>query len=192
MDLRHPYYYNIQFNPSNDEFLPFPEENINYYGGDSQFPSHQPSQPSYQPSQTSHQYCGTSVPQSSNSKPPSKQSAIRHNNWTKAEDEALCWAWLSITSDVITGADQSKQKLWVRILKQYKQHIGVPTERKDGGLMNRCSVIQQKISKFFGCMTTIEMNRPSGFSSDDMMIAVKDLFRSQTGGEFKLESCWRS
>ncbi|XP_059635760.1 uncharacterized protein LOC132277937 [Cornus florida] len=96
---------------------------------------------------------------------------------------------MSITFDAITGADQSKKKLWERILEQYKQHIGVPTERNDGGLMNRWSVIQQKINKFSGCMTTIEMNRPSGFSSDDMMIAAKDLFCSQTSGEFKLESC---
>ncbi|XP_059636073.1 uncharacterized protein LOC132278289 [Cornus florida] len=95
---------------------------------------------------------------------------------------------MSITSDAITGVDQSKKKLWERILEQYKQHIGVLTERNDGGLMNRWSVIQQKINKFSGYITTIEMNRPSDFSSDDMMIAAKDLFHSQTGGEFKLET----
>ncbi|XP_059650453.1 glutathione S-transferase T2-like [Cornus florida] len=97
---------------------------------------------------------------------------------------------MSITFDAITGADQNKKKLWERILEQYKQHIGVPTERNYVGLMNCWSVMQPKISKFSGCMTTIEMNRPSGFSNDDMMITAKDLFRSQTGGEFKLESCW--
>lgn len=80
----------------------------------------------------------------------SKDRRPRTKDFMKQEDEMLISAWQNISSDPISGVDQTNGTYWERVhnyCMRYKDFQSDPTWNP---LMHRWSVIQLGVSKFQG------------------------------------------
>lgn len=100
---------------------------------------------------------------------PVPVGSIRHrgNNWSEEEDKQLCESWVVISEDPITGRDQRREQMWVRIHRNYHEYIGSPSTRNITSLQNRWAVINRDVTNFNAQMIQmVNLNR-SGFTEVD-------------------------
>lgn len=98
-------------------------------------------------------------------------SSIRGQAFSPKEDQALCYAWLEVSEDPVTGSNQKEQKMWERISTIF--HNTRPQtcvgQRTPKSLSCRWSLLVSKTSKFRGCIRQIEQRNPSGASELDIV-----------------------
>jgi hypothetical protein len=82
----------------------------------------------------------------------------------------LVSAWLNVGMDPIQGVDQSHGTLWTRIHEYFNDNKTFESNRSEGSLMNRWSVIQHDVNVFCGCLSRIEARNHSGWSVDDKVV----------------------
>ncbi|KAK1388008.1 hypothetical protein POM88_016186 [Heracleum sosnowskyi] len=113
----------------------------------------------------------------------------RTKNFTKEEDEMLISAWHNISSDPITGVDQTIGTYCGRVHKYFMKYKNFESDRSEGSLMHRWSVIQLAVNKFHGFYT--QVGAPSGYSEDDKIRNAKAMYKDNYKSNFSLEHCWK-
>ena len=79
----------------------------------------------------------------------------------------MCKAWIRVSEDAVTGADQQKGRLWDRIRDEFNTILGYETQRISSGLMNRWSHIQSHLNKYSGYLRMVKRSPRSGNNAED-------------------------
>ncbi len=88
-------------------------------------------------------------------------------NFSDDEDRLLVSAWLNVSTDSTQGTNQTRATFWKRILLFYEGNKGAFGERTENSLLHRWTVIQDAVSKFCGCISSIESRNQSGMTIHD-------------------------
>jgi len=106
------------------------------------------------------------TPSASSARPNHKRS----KNFSETEDEILVSAWLNVSLDPITGANQTHKSYWTRIHDYFHENLPFPSDRTQNSLMHRWSTIQDSVNKFTGCLSRIAGRRQSGATMQDKVL----------------------
>jgi hypothetical protein len=106
------------------------------------------------------------TPSASSARPNHKRS----KNFSEKEDEILVSAWLNVSLDPITGANQTHKSYWTRIHDYFHENLPFPSDRTQNSLMHRWSTIQDSVNKFTRCLSRIAGRRQSGATVQDKVL----------------------
>ncbi|XP_055523031.1 uncharacterized protein LOC129717204 [Wyeomyia smithii] len=124
-------------------------------------------------------------------------SKLRGKNWTIEKDEALCIAWLNVSTDVVVGINQNTANLYNRIYENFieictaKVVSSNPELRAPKGIKARWHQINKAVCKFAGCIAQITNQQQSGASPEDILKQALTLFASTEHSSFSLMHCFK-
>ncbi|KAI8329543.1 hypothetical protein BC941DRAFT_325479, partial [Chlamydoabsidia padenii] len=79
----------------------------------------------------------------------------KNPNWSHQKDKQLCLSWVKMSVDSIIGTDQSRDNMWKRILRYFRQEIvkkvqdpSTIPDRPVTGLAQRWNTIHPQVTKF--------------------------------------------
>lgn len=110
---------------------------------------------------------------------PSSKANQKHKgkNFTEDEDRLLISAWLNVSMDSTQGTNQTRDTFWKRIYLYYEANKGDLgrniSERTQTSLLHRWGTIQEAVSKFCGCITSIDNRNQSGMTIHDRVTNPK-------------------
>lgn len=122
---------------------------------------------------------------------------MRGRNWSTAEDEALCTAWLNTSQDSITGTNQKLETFYNRV---YEVFVEICTERNldcqpelrvPSGIKARWLTISKSCSKFAGCTAQTYTRNQSGSTPADQLKQSFELYRTSVKAPFNLLHCFK-
>lgn len=123
-------------------------------------------------------------------------SKQRGKNWSIAEDEALCTAWLNISQDASIGTNQRIETMYDRVYDLFieicteRQVLANPELRAASGIKARWHHISKIVSKFAGYHAQIESRCQSGASPEDILKQAVTLFAASENASFSLMHCY--
>lgn len=79
----------------------------------------------------------------------------------------LVAAWLNVSTDPTQGTNQTRGTFWKRIHMFYETNRANCAEQTESSLLHRWSAIQDVVSKFCGCVNSIENRNQSGLTIHD-------------------------
>jgi hypothetical protein len=88
-------------------------------------------------------------------------------NFSEEEDRVLVATWLNVSMDPTQGTNQTRGTFWKRIHMFYETNRANCAERTESSLLHRWSAIQDTVSKFWGCVNSIENRNQSGLTIHD-------------------------
>jgi hypothetical protein len=107
------------------------------------------------------------VPPRNRRKDKQKGVAKRSGNYTGAEDELLCSAYLNVSKDAIVGINQPLMCYWQRVLQYFNENKKTPIQRTSSSLQHRWGEIQKDTAQFCSYYGEIERKNQSGKCEDD-------------------------
>jgi len=81
-------------------------------------------------------------------------------NWTLIEDVMLCYSWVEITHDPITGNEMQLQEMWSLIHTNYLEKIGGKRTKKS--MSSRWRILSQSFSLWRDALAQTSANLRSG------------------------------
>lgn len=123
----------------------------------------------------------------------------RGTNYSSEEDVAIAKAYVSVTTDAITGNEQPGTTYYSRIYDSYK--LVRPKDaplRPLASIETRVKDIQKQCTRFSGCVRSIKAMKRSGISAEDELRLATALFnkkevqhpREDVGKAFKYMDAW--
>ena len=70
------------------------------------------------------------------------------------------------------GTDQPRARLWNQIRDEFIKIVSYEIERVSLSLMNRWSIIQSHLNKYFGIVRTLQRAPTSGYNVEDSVSLV--------------------
>jgi len=77
-----------------------------------------------------------------------RPNAKRQKKFILDEDEIVVSAWLNVSKDPVTGANQSHSSFWCRISNYYEAHRKSFLSRTESSLMHRWMYILDNVNKY--------------------------------------------
>jgi hypothetical protein len=102
----------------------------------------------------------------------------QRSDWTDAyidkEDLMLCDAWLHISTDPISGAEQKGGCFWRRIFMYFHEHRkfkpdNFESDRNEVSLSKRWSFIQLECNRFCGALENVKNRKQSGHGVNELV-----------------------
>jgi hypothetical protein len=103
----------------------------------------------------------------------------RTSNYTGVEDEALIWAWDSITLDGVTRTDQTDKRYWQQIEDKFchfMPRLAHRPPRTYRSLQGRWDAIKSPCSRWTACMDQVRAAPPSGTTICDYVSLLHHVF----------------
>ncbi|XP_015695031.1 glutathione S-transferase T3-like [Oryza brachyantha] len=121
-----------------------------------------------------------------------KGVAKRTKNFSQKEDEVICSAWLNVSKNPITGANQSRSTFWSRVHAYFETNKTTTEVRTESSAMHRWLTIQAQVNKFCSCYDSIERRHQSEKTIHDEISDACELYKGldQDNKAFTLIPCW--
>ncbi|XBI35803.1 hypothetical protein VPH35_121441 [Triticum aestivum] len=102
-----------------------------------------------------------------------KRKSIRMGSYTQDEDKLICQAWMEISQDPRTGAQQKGIVLWMRVHKIFHERkmfepCQITSNRGIVSIQKRWFFIQQVCNKYCATFESVEAQPVSGLGVGDM------------------------
>ena len=103
-----------------------------------------------------------------------KRKSIRTGSYTQDEDKLICQAWMEISQDPRTGAQQKGIVFWTRVHKTFHERkmfepYQITSNRGIGSIQKRWLFIQQECNKYCAAFESVEARPVSGLGVGDMV-----------------------
>ena len=103
-----------------------------------------------------------------------KRKSIRTGSYTQDEDKLICQAWMEISQDPRTGAQQKGLVFWTRVHKTFHERkmfepYQITSNRGIGSIQKRWLFIQQECNKYCAAFESVEARPVSGLGVGDMV-----------------------
>ncbi|XBJ18609.1 hypothetical protein VPH35_009736 [Triticum aestivum] len=125
-----------------------------------------------------------------------KRKSIRTGSYTQDEDKLICQAWMEISQDPRTGAQQKGIVFWTRVHKTFHERkmfepYQITSNRGIGSIQKRWLFIQQECNKYCAAFESVEARPVSGLSVGDMAFQSLEAFKARHSDKpFTLTHCW--
>lgn len=95
---------------------------------------------------------------------------LRTCGYSQEEDKLICLVYMQISQDPITGAYQTSDQFWSRVVETYENEKNANwSERSRRSIQARVQTIEKATKKLHACIRQCENRRPSGASNDDIV-----------------------
>nr|XP_051210978.1 uncharacterized protein LOC127328417 [Lolium perenne] len=114
-----------------------------------------------------------------------RSTGTRGPRWRSLEDECIIEAWEKVNFCPITGANQTGDKYYKRILdcfnekKNYGDYATIEMNRNEGALSHRWNLIKAACSKFHGYYEKIKARKESGKTMVYWMLQTLEMYKHQ-------------
>ncbi|XBI18941.1 hypothetical protein VPH35_060590 [Triticum aestivum] len=125
-----------------------------------------------------------------------KRKSIRTGSYTQDEDKLICQAWMEISQDPRTGAQQKGIVFWTRVHKTFHERkmfepYQISSNRGIGSIQKRWLFIQQECNKYQAAFESVEARLVSGLGVGDTAFQSLKAFKSRHNDKpFTLTHCW--
>lgn len=114
----------------------------------------------------------------------------RGKNFSKQEDRQIWVSWINISEDSVRGTDQNIASFW-RAAHQHAISCNLDlSTRTSDAIRQRFGIISRGVSKFVGCVKSVERLKESGRNSEDRINKSLLLFKQEQKEEFQFMECW--
>ncbi|XBI47822.1 hypothetical protein VPH35_111686 [Triticum aestivum] len=119
-----------------------------------------------------------------------KRKSIRTGSYTQDEDKLICQAWIEISQDPRTDAQQKGIVFWTRVHKTFHERkmfepFQITSNRGIGSIQKRWLFIQQECNKYCAAFESVEARPVSGLGVGDMAFKAR-----HNDKPFTLTHCW--
>lgn len=130
----------------------------------------------------------------------------KKTNWSGAEDQALCRAWLSAGDAVAhthapaaTLGESRASTFWGLVYQFFHAELVTAVDRPQNGLKIRWTRINRDVQKFAWILREVRVSSGSGSESESggdedeqqSVEVAKELFFRQYDAKFLFEACWK-
>ncbi|KAF6139934.1 hypothetical protein GIB67_028802 [Kingdonia uniflora] len=120
----------------------------------------------------------------------------RGKSYVLEEDKLLVFTWLNTTLDAIVANNQNRNNYWERICLLFHKKKKFESDRTSKSLMNRWSVLQQRINKYSSFYSQVCENRKSRGSEEIWIDEAQEMYKNfqkgkEKGKEFQHVECWK-
>ncbi|XBI60395.1 hypothetical protein VPH35_041332 [Triticum aestivum] len=128
--------------------------------------------------------------------PQKKRKSIRMGSYTQDEDKLICQAWMEISQDPRTGAQQKGIVFWTRVHKTFHERkmfepYQITSNCGTGSIQKRWLFIQQERNKYCAAFESVEARPVSGLGVGDMAFQSFKAFKARHNYKpFTLTHCW--
>ncbi|XBI28722.1 hypothetical protein VPH35_052879 [Triticum aestivum] len=125
-----------------------------------------------------------------------KRKSIRTGSYTQDEDKLICQAWMGISQDPRTDAQQKGIVFWTRVHKTFHERkifepFQITSNRGIGSIQKRWVFIQQECNKYCAAFESVEARPVSGLGVGDMAFQSLEAFKARHNDKpFTLTHCW--
>ncbi|XBH94888.1 hypothetical protein VPH35_085556 [Triticum aestivum] len=125
-----------------------------------------------------------------------KRKSIRMGSYTQDEDKLICQAWMEISQDPRTGAQQKGIIFWTRVHKTFHERkmfepYQFTRNRGIGSIQKKWLFIQQECNKYCAAFESVEARPVSGLGVGDMAFQSLEAFKARHNDKpFTLTHCW--
>ncbi|XBI10600.1 hypothetical protein VPH35_137838 [Triticum aestivum] len=125
-----------------------------------------------------------------------KRKSIRTGSYTQDEDKLICQAWMEISQDPRTGAQQKGIVFWTRVHKTFHERkmfepYQITSNRGIGSIQKRWLFIQQECNKYQAAFESVEARPVSGLGVGDTAFQSLEAFKARHNDKpFTLTHCW--
>ncbi|XBI49453.1 hypothetical protein VPH35_113015 [Triticum aestivum] len=125
-----------------------------------------------------------------------KRKSIRTGSYTQDEDKLICQAWMEISQDPRTNAQQKGIVFWTRVHKTFHERkmfepFQITSNRGIGSIQKRWLFIQQDCNKYCAAFESVEARPVSGLGVGDMAFQSLEAFKARHNDKpFTLTHCW--
>ncbi|XBJ20787.1 hypothetical protein VPH35_011556 [Triticum aestivum] len=125
-----------------------------------------------------------------------KRKSIRTGSYTQDEDKLICQAWMEISQDPRTDAQQKGIVFWTRVHKTFHERkmfepFQITSNRGIGSIQKRWLFIQQECNKYCAAFESVEARPVSGLGVGDMAFQSLEAFKARHNDKpFTLTHCW--
>ncbi|XBI57663.1 hypothetical protein VPH35_039017 [Triticum aestivum] len=125
-----------------------------------------------------------------------KRKSIRRGSYTQDEDKLICQAWVEISQDPRTGAQQKGIVFWTRVRKTFHERkmfepYQITSNRGIGSIQKRWLFIQQECNKYQAAFESVEARPVSGLGVWDTAFQYLEAFKARHNDKpFTLTHCW--
>ncbi|XBJ10779.1 hypothetical protein VPH35_015580 [Triticum aestivum] len=125
-----------------------------------------------------------------------KRKSIHMGSYTQDEDKLICQAWMEISLDPRTGAQQQGIVFWMRVHKTFHERkmfepYQITSNRGIGSIQKRWLFIQQECNKYCAAFESVEARPVSGLGVGDMAFQSLEAFKARHNDKpFTLTHCW--
>ena len=86
----------------------------------------------------------------------------------------MCVAWMGVSQDPITGAQQNCNSYWTRIHKNFLERtayppLNVPPVRKSNAIEKQWGAIREGVNRFHGVFDQVKTRNESGTNQVDVV-----------------------
>jgi len=96
-----------------------------------------------------------------------KGVARKGNAFVKEENSVICFAYLNITKDAITGVNQNLDAYYKRIYDYYQKHKPKGSVRSQISIQKRWGAIQKTVTRFCALKSKVDRKNESGKNEYD-------------------------
>lgn len=110
--------------------------------------------------------------------------------WSKAEEVALCRAFIFISENSAKGNAANRNRFWKLVIEYFIKETG--SDRTYDSIMSKWKTrIRNRVENFCALMDNVKDKHESGENdADDYSKGVRE-YRLLYGDEFTLEDCWK-
>ncbi|XBJ18102.1 hypothetical protein VPH35_009352 [Triticum aestivum] len=125
-----------------------------------------------------------------------KRKSIRTGSYTQDKDKLICQAWMEISQDSRTGAQQKGIVFWTRVYKTFHgrkmfEPYQITSNRGISSIQKRWLFIQQECNKYCAAFESVEARPVSGLGVGDMAFQSLKAFKARHNDKpFTLTHCW--
>lgn len=118
------------------------------------------------------------------------ETTRRGKNFGKLEDRQICISWVYTTQDAVKGTDQNISAFWSSVLQHAQTATPSLAKRTAEAIRQRFGAISRSVTKFAGCLKSIQRLKKSGSSATDELNMALELYKTDNSEEFKYMECY--
>ncbi|KAE8891207.1 hypothetical protein PF003_g24635 [Phytophthora fragariae] len=122
----------------------------------------------------------------------------RGRNYDASEDLELARAWVHVSTDAVTGINQTAEVFWTRVRTCMEESeviaAAIKADMYDSrswtSLKSHFGDMSKKVSKFIRCVKKVESLRESGTTERDALLKAQELYHVENNSTFQYQACY--
>ncbi|XP_024630628.2 glutathione S-transferase T3 [Medicago truncatula] len=130
------------------------------------------------------------IPIAEDTTPKSKRNP--QPGWNTEQNLVLISGWIKFGTCSVVGRNQTSEAYWGKIVEYCNEHCSFDPPRDIIACRNRFNYTSKVINKWIGAYESAKRLQGSGWSEDDVLVKVQELFACGKNVQFTLKEEWRA
>lgn len=118
---------------------------------------------------------------------PTRRKSLK---WTISQNLVLLRGWIKYGTDSLVGINQKNESYWRQTAEYYNEHCSFDPPRDGALCRNHYNNLKKILGKWIGAYDNSKRMQQSGWSENDVLAKVDELYSSGKNSRFNLLSEW--